>query len=84
MVPLVSVSYIFRVFIKGAVAFVGEGGLAVGERLFKTARAGVINDIKGVNGYNSRQQLIIYKLKSPSVLMNSLISIFNYSIELSS
>jgi hypothetical protein len=34
-------------FIEGAVAFIGEGGLAVG-RLFKTAGVGV-DDVKGVN-----------------------------------
>ena len=56
MVTLVSISCVFKVFIGGAVAFIGEGGavifinkgsLAVGERLFKTAKA-------GVNRYNLR------------------------------
>ena len=50
MVALASISYIFKVFIKGAVAFINKGGavifinkrsLAVGGRLFKTAKAGV-------------------------------------------
>ena len=48
--PLVSVGCVFKVFIGGAVAFIGKGGavifidkgsLAVGGRLFKTAEAGV-------------------------------------------
>ena len=47
---LVSVSYIFKVFIGGAVAFIGKGGaitfidkgsLGVKKRLFKTAKAKV-------------------------------------------
>ena len=47
---LVSISCVFRVFIEGAVAFIGKGGavifinkksLAVKRRLFKTAKAGV-------------------------------------------
>ena len=54
MVTLVSISYIFKAFIKGAVAFINKGGavifinkgsLAVREKLFKTAKA-------KVNGYN--------------------------------
>ena len=61
--------------------FVGEGGLAVG-RLFKTAGVRVGN-VKGVNKRDLRRWLIAYKLKGPSVLMNSLISISNYSIGLS-
>ena len=81
--PLVSVSYIFRVFIEGTVAFVSEGGSAVGERLFKIARAGVANNIKGVSKRDLRRRLIIYKLKGLLLLINSLISAFNYSIGLS-
>ena len=38
---LVSVGYIFK-------AFIGEGGLAV-KRLFKVAKARVVDNIKGVN-----------------------------------
>ena len=47
---LVSISCVFRVFIEGAVAFIGKGGavifvdkgsLAIGGRLFKTAKARV-------------------------------------------
>ena len=53
--PLVSVGYIFRVFIEGAVVFVGEGGLAIGGRLFKIAKARVVNNIKGVNRHNLRR-----------------------------
>ena len=81
---MVSVSYIFKAFIEGAIAFIGKGGavifinkgsLAVKKRLFKIAEA-------KVNRYNLRQQLIIYKLKGPLVLINSLIFIFNYSVGL--
>ena len=53
--PLVSIGYIFRVFIKGAVAFIGKRGLAVRGRLFKIARAKIVNDIKGVSGRNLRR-----------------------------
>ena len=52
---LVSVGYIFRVFIEGAMVFISKGGLAVKGRLFKIAKAEVINNIKGVSRYNSRQ-----------------------------
>ena len=75
MVTLVSVSYIFK-------AFIGKGGLAVEGRLFKTAKAKVVNDIKGVNKHDLRQWLIIYKLKGPLLLINSLISLSDYSIGL--
>jgi hypothetical protein len=83
---LASISYIFWVFIEGAIAFVGKGGaitfinkgsLAIRGRLFKTAKA-------GVNKHNLKQQLMIYKLKSPLVLINSLISVSNHSIQSSS
>jgi hypothetical protein len=40
-VALASVGYIFK-------AFIGEGGLAI-IKLFKAAKAGVVDDIKGVN-----------------------------------
>ena len=76
MVALASISYIFK-------AFIDKGGLAI-VKSFKAAEAGVIDNIKGVNRYNLRQQLIIYKLKSPLLLINSLIFLFNYSIGLSS
>ena len=85
MVTLVSVSYIFKVFIGGAIAFINKGGavtfinkgsLAVRGGLFKIAKA-------KVNRRNLRQRLIIYKLKGPLVLINSLISIFNYFMGLS-
>jgi hypothetical protein len=68
--------------IKGAVTFIGEGGSAIG-RLFKVAGARVVNNIKGVNRRNLRQWLIAYKLKGPLLLINSLISASNYSIQLS-
>ena len=51
---LASIGYIFRVFIKGAIAFINKGGaitfinkgsLAIKERLFKTAKT-------KINGYN--------------------------------
>ena len=51
--------------------------------IFKAAEAGVIDDIKGVNKHDLRQWLIIYKLKGPLLLINSLISLSNYSIGLS-
>jgi len=44
---LASVGYVFRVFVGGAVLFVGKGSLAVGAK--------VANNIKGVNGRNLRQ-----------------------------
>ena len=55
--------------IKEAVMFIGEGGSAV-KRLFKTARVKVDN-IRGVNKRNLKQQLIIYKLKDFLLLMYS-------------
>jgi hypothetical protein len=45
-VALASVGCIFRVFIEGAVLFIGKGSLAIG--------AGVVNNIKGVNGRDLR------------------------------
>ena len=71
-------------FIKGAVIFIDKRGLAAG-RLFKAVRIStrVVDDIKGVNKRDLRRRLIIYKLKGPLLLINSLISIFNYSIKLS-
>jgi predicted mannosyl-3-phosphoglycerate phosphatase (HAD superfamily) len=86
VVALAFISYIFRVFIEGAVAFISEGGavifidkgsLAVEGRLFKTAEA-------GVNRHDLRQRLITYKLKGPSAVINSLISTSDYSIGSSS
>ena len=83
---LASIGCVFRVFIEGAVAFIGKegavifinkGSLAVKGKLFKIAKA-------KVNRCNLRQWLIIYKLKGPLILINSLISIFNYSVGLSS
>ena len=71
---LASVGCIFKVFI-------GKGGSAI-KRSFKTAKIKVDN-IKGVNKRDLRQQLIIYKLKSPLLLINSLISTSNYFIGLS-
>ena len=63
-------------FIKGAVTFIGgamtsigKRGLAI-ERSFKTARVR-IDDIKRVNKYNLKQQLIIYELKVLLLLIYS-------------
>ena len=44
MVALASISYIFKVFIN-------KGGLAI-VKLFKVAKARVVDNIKGVNRYN--------------------------------
>jgi len=62
------------------VTFIGEGGSAIGG-LFKTA--GVRVDNIRVNKRDLRRRLITYELKGPSLLINSLISISNYSIGLS-
>jgi hypothetical protein len=78
---LASVGHIFKTFIKGSVIFIGERGSVI-RRLFKAARVGV-NNIKGVNKHNLRQWLIVYKLKSPLLLINSLISSSDYSVGLS-
>ena len=51
---LISVGYIFKVFIEGAMAFINKGGLAIEGRLFKTAKTEVINNIKGVSRHNLR------------------------------
>jgi hypothetical protein len=77
-VALASVGYIFKTFIGGSVTFIGKRGSVIGGS-FKAARVGV-NNIKGVNKYNLRQWLMVYKLKSPLVLINSLISASNHSI----
>jgi hypothetical protein len=72
-------------FVGGAVTFISKGNSAVGGRSFETAGAGVVNNIKGVNKRGDlRRWLIIYKLKGPLVLINSLISASDHSIELSS
>jgi len=83
-VALASIGCVFRVFVEGAVTFIGKGSLAIGGRLFKIAKAGVVDDIKGVNGRDLRRRLITYKLKGPLLLINSLISASNHSIGLSS
>ena len=72
---LASVNCVFK-------AFIGEGGLAV-VKLFKATKAGVADKIKGVDRYDLKQRLITYKLKSPLLLINSLIFLFNYSVWLS-
>jgi hypothetical protein len=63
------------------VTFITKGGLVI-KRSFKAAGVGV-DDIKGVNKRNLRRWLMAYKLKGPSVLINSLISVSDYSIWLS-
>jgi hypothetical protein len=70
-------------FVGGAIAFIGKGGSAIG-RLFKTAKARVADNIRGVNSRDLRRWLITYKLKGPLLLIYSLISISNHSIGLSS
>jgi len=71
-------------FVEGAVIFVDKGGLVVGG-LFKTAGigTGVVDTVKGVNKRDLRRRLIIYELKGPLLLINSLISISNHSVRLS-
>ena len=69
------------IFVERAVIFINKGGLVIGKS-FKTARVKA-DDIKGVNKYNLKQRLIIYKLKGPLLLIYSLISLSNYSIGLS-
>ena len=71
---LASVSYIFK-------AFIGKGGSAI-VRLFKAAKARIADNIKGVTRRDLKQQLIIYKLKGPLLLITSLISLSNYSVGL--
>ena len=51
---LAFISYVFRVFIKGFIMFIGEGSSSI-ERLFKIAEAKVVDDVKGVNRRNLRQ-----------------------------
>jgi hypothetical protein len=82
VVALASVGCVYRAFIEGAVAFVGKGSLFV-KGLSEAARAGVADDIKGVNRRDLRRRLMIYKLKGPLVSMNSLISVSDYSVRLS-
>jgi hypothetical protein len=65
----------------GAVTFIGKGSLAI-RRSFKTAEAGVADN--RVNGHNLRRRLMTYKLKGPSVSINSLISASDHSVRLSS
>jgi hypothetical protein len=63
-------------FIGGAVTSIGEGSSAIG-RLFKTAA------VRVGNKRDLGRWLITYELKGPSLLIYSLISLSNYSIELS-
>ena len=60
---------------------VGKGSLTI-KKLFKTVRVRV-DKVKGVNKYNLKWWLIIYKLKGPLLLIYSLISLSDYSIGLS-
>ena len=71
-------------FVGGAVTFVSKESSAIGGRSFKAAKAGVADNIKGVNRRVLRQRLITYKLKSPLLLINSLISASSHSIGSSS
>ena len=69
-------------FVGGAVTFVGKGSSAVG-RPFDTAEAGIAGDIK-IDRCNLRRRLMIYELKGPLLLMNSLISASDHSVRSSS
>ena len=69
-------------FVEVAVTFIGKGSSSIG-RLFKAAKARVVDDVKGVNRRNLRQRLMTYKLKGPLLLIYSLISTSNYSVGLS-
>ena len=69
--------------IGGAVISINKESLFIGRGLFKIAKVRVVDNIKGVNKYNLKQWLIIYKLKRPLLLIYSLISVSNYSIRLS-
>jgi hypothetical protein len=66
-------------FIGRAIIFINKRSLVIEKRLFKIAKARVADNIK-INKYNLRWWLMIYKLKGPLVLINSLISISNYSV----
>ena len=70
--------------IGGAVIFIGKGSSSVGRGLFKTAGVRVVDNIKEVNKCDLRWRLIIYKLKCLLLLIYSLISVFDYSVGLSS
>jgi hypothetical protein len=63
-------------------AFINKGNSSI-KGSFEAVKTRVVIDIKGVNRRNSRQQLIIYKLKSPLVLINNLTSASDYFIKLS-
>jgi hypothetical protein len=66
-------------FIGRAIIFINKRSLVIEKRLFKIAKARVADNIK-INKYNLRWWLMIYKLKSPLLLINSLISTFNYFV----
>ena len=66
--------------VERAVTFVGEGSSAVGGGSFETAGVGVVDDVKGVDKRDLRRRLMTYELKGPSLSINSLISVSNYSI----
>ena len=51
---LASISYIFRVFIKGFLIFISKGSLSI-DKSFKAAEAKITDNIKGVNGHNLKQ-----------------------------
>jgi hypothetical protein len=68
-------------FIGKAITFISKGSSAIGKS-FKISKAKITDNIK-VNRHNLRRRLIIYKLKSLLVLINSLISVFDYFIRLS-
>ena len=70
--------------IEEAIMSINKGSLSIRRGLFKTARVKVVDNIKGVNKRNLRRWLITYELKGPSLSINSLISISNYSVGSSS
>jgi hypothetical protein len=80
-VALVSVGYIYKAFIKRAIVFINKRSLFI-KGLSKVTKAGVADDIKGVNRCNLRQRSIIYKLKGLLLLINSLISVSDYFVQL--
>ena len=51
---LISVSCVFKAFIKIVITFIGKGSSAI-ERPFKVAEVKVVDNIKGVNRHDLRQ-----------------------------
>ena len=51
---LASVSCVFGIFIEGFLIFIDKGSLSI-SGLFKVAKTKIVDNIKGVNGRNSKQ-----------------------------